>query len=93
MVKPTAARIGLFKFQNYLEPLKTLTGRIQELSVRGDVSQAYIDEIIAAIKPTVVTERALKWGRLRALRMSEKTAEEKVQNVSITDAINAMVER
>lgn len=40
---------GLFKFQTCLEPLKILTARIKELSIRGDISQAYIDEVIAAI--------------------------------------------
>jgi hypothetical protein len=45
----------MFHYQDCLDPLKTLKGRIHEFSVQGDVQQAYIDSLIA-IKPTIVTK-------------------------------------
>jgi len=56
-IKEFAKYSRLFKYQNCLDPLKILEDHVSELSLAGDMSQAYINEIVTAISPAVVTER------------------------------------
>lgn len=55
--KQYAAEVKLWEFQGCLNPLRSLNKRVYELSLKGDISQAFKDILIKHIEPTVVREQ------------------------------------
>lgn len=72
MDKERAIQMNIFRSQICLAPLKNFTGRVDELSIQGDMTQLYMDQIIDAIAPSRVTERIARKKAARARELGEE---------------------